>query len=385
MLATARIATTPSPGLTEELVDDELSFRELEPEWNELLQNSESSCLFLTSEWLLAWWKHLADDRRLAILALRRGGELAALAPCCVRPADWRRGRLLPVMEFLGSGYAGSDYLDFIIRAGLEEPLRGAIGSRLAHQRVTHKWTQMRHGAYAASVASGLSQTGWTVDETIINQCPYIPLKGVSWDAYLASLGSEHRYNFHRKWKRLNRDFAASFDLIRSADECRESIERLFAQNNARWNERGGSEAFHQPELRAFHREFSQIALQRGWLRLYVLRLNERPAALLYGFLYGRKFYFYQSSFDSAYGKHSPGLITMGLAIRNAIEEGAEEYDMLHGDETYKSHWCRNQRDLSRLELYPPDSSAQMFRSAIGLVRGSRRFVRRVTLGRRPA
>ncbi len=350
-----------------------------------MLQSRESNCLFLTWEWLSAWWKHLADDRRLAILAIRRGGELAALAPFCVRPADWQRVRPLPVMEFLGSGYVGSDYLDIVIRAGLKEPLRSAIVSRLAHQRANHKWTQLRHGAYAASVASGLSQTGWTVDETIINQCPYIPLKGVSWDAYLASLGAEHRYNFHRKWKRLNRDFAVSFDLVRSAEDCREPIECLFAQNNARWNERGGSDAFHLPELRAFHREFSQIALQRGWLRLYVLRLNDRPAALLYGFLYGRKFYFYQSSFDSAFAKHSPGLITMGLAIRNAIEEGAEEYDMLHGDETYKSHWCRNQRDLSRLELYPTDSLAQMVRSVVGLARASRGFVRRVTPGRQPS
>jgi hypothetical protein len=74
--------------------------------------------------------------------------------------------------------------------------------------------------------------------------------------------------------------------------------------------------------LTAFHREFSQIALKRGWLRLYLLRLDGKPASFLYGFHYGRKFYFYQSSFDAAYAKHSPGLIMMGLAIRSAIEEG---------------------------------------------------------------
>ena len=170
MLATARIATTPSATVTDAWVGDELSFWELEPEWNELLQTSESNCLFLTWEWLSTWWKHLADDRRLAILALRCGGELAAVAPCYVRPADWQRVRPVPVMEFLGSGYVGSDYLDIIVRAGYKERARSAIVSRLASRRMAQKWTQLRSDAYAESVACGLSQAGWTVDETIINQ-----------------------------------------------------------------------------------------------------------------------------------------------------------------------------------------------------------------------
>ena len=99
--------------------------------------------------------------------------------------------------------------------------------------------------------------------------------------------------------------------------------------HNMRWRDRGGSDAFHTPGLVSFHREFSQLALKRGWLRLYVLRLNQKPAACLYGFLYGRTFYFYQSGFDSAYEKQSVGLVSMGLGIKSAIAEGAEEYDLI--------------------------------------------------------
>src|SRR6185437_5964034 len=97
--------------------------------------------------------------------------------------------------------------------------------------------------------------------------------------------------------------------------------------------------AFDTPVLVAFHHEVTRLALERGWLRLYVLRLNGRPAAGLYGFLYRSTFYFYQSGFDAAYHKQSVGLIAMGLGIKNAIEEGAKEYDLLHGSEDYKSHW----------------------------------------------
>ena len=53
--------------------------------------------------------------------------------------------------------------------------------------------------------------------EAETNTCPFIPLAGMSWESYLATLGSEHRYNFHRKWKRLNRDFTVQFEQVRTA------------------------------------------------------------------------------------------------------------------------------------------------------------------------
>jgi CelD/BcsL family acetyltransferase involved in cellulose biosynthesis len=98
----------------------------------------------------------------------------------------------------------------------------------------------------------------------------------------------------------------------------------------------------------------------------------------LYGFLYRRTFYFYQSGFEATYDKHSVGLLTMGLAIQSAIEEGAEEYDLLHGSEAYKSHWSRDSRELGRLEVYPPRSLGWICRSSVELERAARRIARRM-------
>jgi CelD/BcsL family acetyltransferase involved in cellulose biosynthesis len=68
----------------------------------------------------------------------------------------------------------------------------------------------------------------------------------------------------------------------------------------------------------------------------------------------------------------------MGLAIKSAIEEGAEEYDLLHGNETYKSHWSCDRRELSRLEAYPPRALGRICRSSVELERAVRRTARRV-------
>ena len=367
------------PSVTVETIGEAPGFAVLRQEWDELLQSSDSDGLFLTWEWLYTWWKHLAGDRRLSILAVRCEGELAALAPCGLRPPSLFHWRPLPVLEFLGSGSVGSDYLDIIVRRGREPEARQALASHLAGERLMIGWTQLKRGASpAAGVASALGENGWGIAETGTNICPFIPLAGKSWESYLATLSAEHRYNFHRKWKRLNRDYTVQFDQVRSPAQCRESIDLVIAQHNLRWRDRGGSDAFHTPDLVEFHREFSQVALERGWLRLYVLRLDGKPAACLYGFLYRRTFYFYQSGFDATYDKHSAGLVTMGLAIKSAIEEGAEEYDLLHGNEAYKSHWSRDSRELGRLEVYPPRGLGWICRSSVELERASRRFARRV-------
>ncbi len=367
--------------LSVEPVSDVAAFAALRQEWEELLQASDSDCVFLTWEWLYTWWKHLAEDRRLCILVVRRGSELVALAPFARRPRSISGARPFPTIEFLGSGFVGSDYLDVIARKDCEEEACQALTSHLANSRLPLKWTNVKKNeSVARTVLAGLTGKGWTAAEAEINVCPFIPLEGMTWDSYLGSLSAEHRYDFNRKWRRINRDYEVRFEQARTEDECREAIDLLIAQHNARWDARGGSDAFHTDSLVAFHREWTQVALQRGWLRLYVLRLNDQPAACLYGMLYRGTFYFYQSSFSAAYLRCSVGLIAMGLAIQSAIAEGAKEYDLLHGAEAYKSHWSRCSRGLARLESFPPSSVGSFYRLSMELGRAARGLVRRVTL-----
>ena len=54
----------------------------------------------------------------------------------------------------------------------------------------------------------------------------------------------------------------------------------------------------------------------------------------------------------------------MGLAIKHALAEGVEEYDLLHGTEAYKFHWAKETRDLSRVHLFPPSWRGWLYRAA---------------------
>lgn len=371
MLTPFQEAATAAPSrpahIALEIVRTAEGFESLRPEWNELLSASRSNCVFLTWEWMFTWWEHLAGGRKLAIAALRGDGELLALAPLA---SKW------PQAEFCGSGFVGSDYLDFIVREGWEEAARVAFASHLRAGGSLKLSNLHRRGSFASQVATELEANGWRVCETKTNVCPYIPLSDASWPQYLESLGSQHRYSFNRRWRQLHRGFDVCLETAETAEQTRSFTEIVIAQHNQRWNKRGGSDAFHTAGLVAFHREFTPIAFRRGWLRLFVLRLNGRPAASLYGLFYNRVFYFYQSGFDPEFGKYSVGMVLMGLAIKSAIEAGAREYDFLHGDESYKSHWAREQRELGRLELYPPGLFGLGHSTAISLGRRLKGAVR---------
>lgn len=362
-----------------EKIEDTIGFDKLRAEWNELVEASASPCLFLTWEWLFTWWKHLGEDRRLHLVTVRADRELIAIAPLALRPPRFTRLVPFQALEFLGSGIIGSDYLDFIIRQGKEEEACHALTDYLARGKLMLDLTQLQRGSsFAARVATQLQRQDWRLSEGRTNVCPFINLASHSWESYLATLGSKHRYNFSRSLKVLTKQFNMRFEQARSEEQRREALRLLIALHNMRWQDRGCSEAFYTPALLSFHEEFSRLALERGWLRLFVLWFDSKAAASLYGFCHRRTFYFFQHGFDPSYSKQSVGAVAIGLTIKSAIEEGAEEYDLLHGDEPYKFRWARATRELGLLEMYPPGAVGLLYEGTLELSRMARKMARRV-------
>src|SRR5262249_23676777 len=156
----------------------------------------------------------------------------------------------------------------------------------------------------------------WTIKESKMNVCPYIDLRGHTWESYLATLGPNVRKNINRYLRNLPKTFEMRIDCATTPSDAQAALEKAIDLHRRRWGTRGTSEAFHTATVIAFHREFVRVAAERGWLRLLVLSLDGAAVAALYGLRYGPTFYFYQSGFDPAFSKHSVGATTMGLAIK---------------------------------------------------------------------
>jgi len=338
------------------VIDSEWGFTALGPEWNALLAASSSSAPFLTWEWLHTWWRHLSGSSQLRLLTVHVGTELVAVAPF----RKTTGAAHLPCLDMLGTGDAGSDYLDVIVRRGWEPEALAAIAQFVQSQNTTLRLLHLGPAAIAEQLADRLGARGWPRTTTAGGTCPFIPLAGHTWDTYLGTLGASHRANVRRRIRAIEQRFDVGFEPVTSEDARREALLRLMQYHGRRFDARGT--AFNTPASRAFHDDFTRRALHRGWLRMYVLRVDGAPAAVMYGFLYDQKFYFYQHGYDDRYQQHGIGLVLMAFTIRAAIDEAAVEFDMLWGVEPYKFLWAHGRRELRNIHLFPQTVAGRIHR-----------------------
>ena len=136
----------------------------------------------------------------------------------------------------------------------------------------------------------------------------------------------------------------------------------FFALHAARWDElRGRLDDPRARRCRRSTRDFAAAALERGWLRLSFLEVEGTAVAALYGWRIGGRYAYFQAGFDTAWADASVGLVLMAHTVREAIEEGADEYDLLLGDEDYKARFATDERRVESLVVagaLRPDASA---------------------------
>lgn len=354
--------------LTSEVVQDTARFEKLRDEWRQLQDSSGNDCVFLTWEWLYTWWCHLAEDRRLFIVTVRQNGRLIAIAPFAIRPSQWKRLLPFKAVEFLGSGYVGSDYLDIIVRKGAEAEALDEIAVQLERHRLLLQLSNVRDaGTVVHNLVDRLQERLWRHSRVVVDQCPHIDLRDKTYDDFMASLGKAHRYNVRRRLRNLHKQFHV--ELRRADDEHsrRETLKFLIEHHLERWSTRGGSSGFHTRALIDFHEAFTRTALAQGWLRLFQLTLDDRPVAAFYCLNYRDKFYYYQTGFDKAFSAYSVGLTGIAMLVEGAVAEGVCEFDFLHGNEDYKYLWTKNDRQIVRFDLFPPYLTGRLHQQAMEL------------------
>src|SRR5262249_16482747 len=140
---TRRVTT----GATVQQVEDAAAFAALRPHWNGLLRTSVSDNPFLTWEWQHTWWTHLRESSALRLIVVRSSGELIAIRPLreATSPRAW-----FSRLEFLGTGYAGSDYLDLIVARGRELESVTALAQYLKAKQLCLRFNHLSPRSHAA-------------------------------------------------------------------------------------------------------------------------------------------------------------------------------------------------------------------------------------------
>ena len=284
--------------------------------------------LFGTWEWASTWWRHFGRGRPLRLAGCRRpDGTLAGVLPL-YEARRWP----LRLLRFVGHGPA--DQLGPACAPGD----RPALGEAL---------TRTVSAPSTVLLAERLwPPEGWIdrLEATVVRreESPRVALDASSWEDFLAARSSNFRQQVRRRERKLIREHGLSYRLSDGASLERD-LESVFALHDARWE---SLESTSFARAAAFHRDFAAVALDRGWLRLWLAEVGGRPVAAWHGFRFAGAEWYYQAGRDPAWEREAIGFVLLAHTIRAALEDGMSEYRLLLGGESYKDRFATDDPGL---------------------------------------
>jgi len=333
----------------------EEEFLKIKDEWTYLLENSESNTIFLTWEWLSTWWKFYHKNKDLFIITVRDACRvLQGIAPLCIKKVNIYGVVPIKILTFLGTDEVCSDYLDFIICRGKEKEILKAIFEFIEYQ--SDLWDILLISdlsefslslSYLKEILDSRSAKYYLSQAEV---CPYIVLPD-SVEVYIQQLSKNMRYNLKRRTSNLEKRHAAVFSKWDSPIDTEKVMENLFELHRMRRNMIGREGDFLKEDLKAFHKEVASLLDRKGYVKIYYLSIRGDLIAILYGFQYNDRFFYYQSGMHPAYRKESVGMALMGYCIKDSIANGLMEFDFLRGPEPYKFKWTNTCRKTINLEV----------------------------------
>lgn len=325
-------------------IDDPEGLAEVEGDWRRLAEARGNA--FLTPEWFHCWFAEYGDGADPFVAALMgEDGTCTGLIPFALP----RSGR--PRVCRLAGANLG-DCFGPVAALGDEERVAAVAGQALGDAADRWSVIALDHvedpDAWADPLAegTGLRLKRRSRDATGL---PWIDLASHGdWEAYLASRSSHLRKRLRQLDRRLARDHEVRVRRTESPEALADDVEALFDLHDRRWQ---GASSLASPRARSFHAAFAAAALERGWLRLWFLELDGEPVASWYGWRLGDRYSFYNGGFDPSLSKLSPGMVLLARVLESAFEEGAKTFDFLLGDESYKSRFADQTREVQNLTL----------------------------------
>jgi CelD/BcsL family acetyltransferase involved in cellulose biosynthesis len=310
----------------------------LAPEWDALVDRAGTGP-FSRPGWFEAWW-HAFGRGRLEVVALRRGGELAA-----VLPLHRRRGTRRSLTNWHTPELA-VPALDARARA----ELFGCVLRRSRTPLVLTLLTADDPGArafLAAARAAGMPLRTHTVERS-----PYVEIAG-EWEDYLQALPRRMRSELRRRRRRLEERGSLALEIATGEVRLAELLDEGFAVEPSGWKASAGTAIVSRPDTLEFYRRVAAWAARRGSLRLAFLRLDGQPLAFHFTIEDDCAAYQLKGGYDPAFREFAPGTLLIHDMLAWAFARGLRTYEFLGADEDFKLGWTSGLRERVAMRAFP--------------------------------
>lgn len=301
--------------------------------WTALCEACPEGNPFQTYEWVTTWLDGFWKGRPLTFLFLKEGAELRGLAP--LLPDE--RGALgcprslaLPVNDHaLRSGILYKGDPGEVLDAALTHLAKARRGMRLTFKRFGADSPLVRAAAELAS------RHHMGIRTPPVPGSPLIRLDG-DWECYDRARPGQVRREMRRKQRKLEKEARVAWSIVSSPGQCAQAMQDVLNIEHHSWKHAAGT-SFTAECVAGFYATFATRAAEQGLLRIYLLHLDGRPAAHLYGVAYKGHYYAFKTSYDEAFQHLSPGLMLFEHALRDAFAQGYATLDLLGFESRWKN------------------------------------------------
>ena len=331
--------------------------------WNLLLSSAASKTIFLTWEWVTAWWSTYGKPGQLRVLvASDDSGAVIGIAPL-YRHTPKKYGQTVSALSFIGDHSSDSDYLDFIIASGREAEVLEGFRRHLDDELSQGAVLDLNETPETSPSLPLLRQMA--AAEKMIWRETDVPCGTVhlpeTWEEYLAMLRPRFRTKVRSVLRSLEERSDVRFGFCDDAQQTQRLLQVLFDLHTRRWAEQGGPGVFGWDLKRRFYHELSDRLLERGWLRFSWLEWNGCILACQYGFAHDGTYFQLQEGYEPASEHWNVGVGLRAWSIRELLKQGIHEYDFMAGMGRHKTDWGAETKLSKRLLLARPKPTTALF------------------------
>lgn len=344
-MTTSESLTAPSAGRGDDhewqaqIVRDESALTGAAVEWDDLYKRCSTATAFLSSAWLLSWWRNYGPAGRLVVVLLRRDGRLVAAAAMM---RSRRSG--IPVLTPLGLGV--SDFTDVLI----DDSCAAEAADHLARELVRlGGWQvidlpEVPGDSATAHLMDAWPYQKWAVPGSVCMELPARPIHELI--ATLPKRTAHTRRTKQRKIEALG--IVTSVVDRETAGEAAAALLRLHQQQ---WRGRGMNREHGRSRFAEHLADALPDMVDRGQAQLVEYRLDGTVVAvdlllgghrLLCAYLYGLR--------PDLRRRIDVTQLLLGTNLEMAQGLGLPTLSLLRGDEPYKQRWrprmTRNRRVL---------------------------------------
>ncbi len=352
-MSTAAAGNASAGRTTTHTIGDPAALGPLREAWDALADlRSKPYC---TSDWLLAWWRHARPASAwLAVVVVldRDDGTLVGLAPffCDRGPAGAVRWRPL--------GTQTCQHVEPLALPGREAEVARQVALAL-HRLAPRPSILNFEGIAATSPWPRLLADAWParrrlrprIVQTGAGEGLAIDLAGRDVESWLGERSS----NFRRQLRKSRKTVLGrgGGERLSDATSAGADIEAFVRLHNGRWEDRGGSAAMSPAVARMLH-EAAPAMIASGRMRLWSVDLDGDTIASIIVVRAGSTHSFWLSGFDERHARLKPSYLSLLQAIEDAVDLGAERFDLGEGIFAYKLRFTDDVREaIVRVAVVP--------------------------------